>query len=61
MNIDKEKLEEKIGEAIGLEVAAQKAVNELSSKELLPGQSTAKNKLKGMRKQANDHQTKLVV
>ena len=59
LNIDKEKLEKKIGEAIGLELAAQKAVMELSSKGLLPGQSTTKNKLEGMRKQANNHQTKM--
>ena len=55
--MNKEKLEEKIGEAIGLEMAAQKAVKELSSKGLLPEESTAKNKLEGMRKEANNHQT----
>jgi hypothetical protein len=55
--LSKEKLEQKIGEAIGLEMAAQKAVEELSSKGLLPDGSTAKNKLQGMRKEANNHQT----
>ena len=35
-SVDREKLEEKIGEAIGLEMAAQKAVEELHSKGLLP-------------------------
>ena len=34
-NDDKQKIEEKIGEALGLEMAAQKAVEELSSKRLL--------------------------
>jgi replication-associated recombination protein RarA len=59
MNIDKEKLEKKIGEAIGLEVAAQKAVEELSSRGLLPNERAVTNKLEGMRKQANNHQTKM--
>lgn len=57
--MSKEKLEQKIGEAIGLEMAAQKAVEELSSKGLLPDGSTAKNKLQGMRKEANNHQTQM--
>ena len=42
---DKERLEEKIGEAIGLEMAAQKAVEELASKGLLPSQGLVMNKL----------------
>ena len=33
---DREKREEKIGEAIGLEMAAQKAVEELNLKGLIP-------------------------
>jgi hypothetical protein len=33
--VEIEKLQEKIGEALGLEMAAQKAVNELDSKGLL--------------------------
>jgi|SRR5207245_1227350 len=57
MSIDKEKLEEKIGEAIGLEMAAQKAVEELSSKGLIPNQRLVK--LQGMRKEANNHQTQM--
>jgi hypothetical protein len=32
---EKEKLEEQIGEVLGLEIAAQKAVEEISSKGLL--------------------------
>jgi len=32
MTVDKERLEQKLGEAIGLEMAAQKAVEELSSR-----------------------------
>jgi len=53
MSIDsssKEKLEQKIGEALGLEMAAQKAVQELDSKGLLDEQG---------RKKANNHQTNL--
>ena len=57
--MNKEKLEEKIGEAIGLEMAAQKAVKELSSKGLLPEDNTVKTKLEGMRKEANNHQTQM--
>jgi hypothetical protein len=55
--MDKEKIEEKIGEAIGLEMAAQKAVEQLASKGLLPSQGLMKTKLEGMRKEANNHQT----
>ena len=53
----KERLEEKIGEAIGLEMAAQKAVEDLASKGLLPSQGLVMNKLENMRKQASTHQT----
>jgi hypothetical protein len=59
MAIDKEKLEKKIGEAIGLEMAAQKAVEDLSSKGLLPNERAVEKKLEGMRKQAHNHQTKM--
>ena len=54
----KEKLEQKVGEALGLEMAAQKAVDELSAKGLLD-EAGMKNKLQTMRKQANRHQTDL--
>ena len=54
----KEKLEQKIGEALGLEMAAQKAVDELSAKGLLD-EAGMKSKLQTMRKQANRHQTDL--
>lgn len=57
--MNKEKLEEKLGEAIGLEMAAQKAVQVLSSKGLLPEESTAKNKLEGMRNEASNHQKQM--
>jgi hypothetical protein len=57
MTVDKEKLEEKIGEAIGLEMAAQKAVDEHSSKGLLD--RGAISKLEDMKKEANSHQTQL--
>jgi ferritin-like metal-binding protein YciE len=51
----KEKLEEQIGEVLGLEMAAQKAVEELSSKGLLDKRGL-KGKLQGMKKEAGDHQ-----
>jgi hypothetical protein len=54
----KEKLEKKIGEALGLEKAAQAAVEELSAKGLLD-EGGMKDKLQTMRKQANNHQTTL--
>jgi rubrerythrin len=54
----KQKLQEKIGEALGLEMAAQKAVEELGSKGLLD-KGGMKDKLEKMRKQANNHQTDL--
>jgi hypothetical protein len=57
--MNKEKIEEKIGEAIGLEMAAQKAVEQLASKGLLPSQGLLKNKIEGMRKEANNHQTQM--
>jgi len=56
-SVDTKKLEEKIGEAIGLEMAAQKAVEELSSRGLIPNQGLVK--LQGMRKEANNHQTQM--
>jgi hypothetical protein len=55
--MNKEKIEEKIGEAIGLEMAAKKAVEQLASKGLLSSQGLLKNKIEGMRKEANNHQT----
>jgi rubrerythrin len=55
---NKQKLEQKLGEVLGLEMAAQKAVQELGSKGLLDEQGM-KAKLDKMRKEANNHQTKL--
>jgi hypothetical protein len=55
---NKQEIEKKIGEALGLEMAAQKAVEELGSKELLD-KGGMKDKLEKMRKQANNHQTDL--
>ena len=57
-NDNKQKVEEKIGEALGLEMAAQKAVEELSSKGLLD-KGGMKAKLEKMRNQANNHQRDL--
>ena len=57
-NDNKQKIEEKIGEAIGLEMAAQKTVEELGSKGLLD-KGGMKAKLEKMRKQANNHQRDL--
>jgi len=58
MSAEKEKLEQKIGEALGLEMAAQKAVEDLESKGLLD-EAGMKAKLNKMRKEAINHQTKL--
>jgi ferritin-like metal-binding protein YciE len=54
----KEKLERKIGKALGLEKAAQLAVEELSAKGLLD-EGGLKEKLQIMKEQANNHQTNL--
>jgi ferritin-like metal-binding protein YciE len=55
---EKEKLEEQIGEVLGLEMAAQKAVEELSSKGLLDKRGL-KGKLQDMKKEAGDHQRRI--
>src|SRR4026209_1641267 len=57
-NNNRQEIEKKIGEVLGLEMAAQKAVEELGSKGLLD-QGGMKAKLESMRKQANNHQTQL--
>src|ERR1041384_1729463 len=54
----KEKLEQKLGEALGLEMAAQKAVKTFSSKGLL-SEHEMDIKLEGMREEASNHQKKL--
>ena len=54
---DKETLEETIGECLGLERAAQKAVDELDSKGLLKPE--AKKRIMGMQNDANGHEQKL--
>ena len=53
-----EKLQEKLGEALGLEMAAQKAVDELGSKGLLDKNGML-TQLKKMQSQAGNHQSKL--
>jgi len=55
---NKEKLEQKLGEVLGLEMAAQKALQVLSSKGLL-GEHEMDVKLDGMREEASNHQRKL--
>lgn len=56
--VEIEKLQEKLGEALGLEIAAQKAIEELGSRGLLDkgGMIT---QLKKMQSQAGNHQSKL--
>ena len=54
---DKETLQETIGECLGLERAAQRAVDELDSKGLLKPE--AKKRIMGMQKDANGHEEKL--
>ena len=56
--VELQKLEQKIGEALGLERAAQAAVEELSSKGLLD-EGGMKDKLQSMKKQANNHESNL--
>jgi ferritin-like metal-binding protein YciE len=56
--VDIEKVEEQIGEVLGLEMAAQKAVEELSSKGLLDKRGI-KGKLRGMKGEAASHQKKI--
>src|ERR671926_534543 len=56
--VEKERLEEQIGEVLGLEMAAQKAVGELSTKGLLD-KGGLKGKLQEMKKEAGDHQTRI--
>lgn len=53
-----QKLEQKIGEALGLEKAAQIAVEDLSAKGLLDA-GGMRDKLQTMRRQANNHEAKL--
>ena len=56
--VEIEKLQEKMGEALGLEMAAQKAVEELGSKGLLDEEGML-TQLKKMQSQAGNHQSKL--
>ena len=56
--VEIEKLQEKMGEALGLEMAAQKAVEELGSRGLLDKNGML-TQLKKMQSQASNHQSKL--
>jgi len=56
--IDNEMIEEKIGEVLGLEMAAQKAVEQLLSKGLLD-KSEIKQQIQEIRNEAHNHQTQL--
>ena len=56
--VDTEKLQEKLGEVLGLEMSAQKAVEELGSKGLLD-ENGMLSKLEKMQSQAGNHQSKL--
>ena len=56
--VEIEKLQEKLGEALGLEMAAQKAVEELGSKGLLD-ENGMLTQLEKMQSQAGNHQSKL--
>jgi len=55
---NKQKLEQKLGEVLGLEMAAQKAVEELSAKGLLD-EAGVKSQVEGMKQEANNHQKKI--
>jgi ferritin-like metal-binding protein YciE len=56
--MDTEMIEEKLGEVLGLEMAAQKAVDQLTSKGLLDKQGI-KQQVQEIRKEAHNHQTQL--
>ena len=56
--VEIEKLQEKLGEALGLEMAAQQAVEELGSKGLLE-ENGMLAQLQKMQSQAGNHQSKL--
>ena len=56
--VEIEKLQEKLGEALGLEMGAQKAVEELGSKGLLDKNGML-SQLQKMQSQAGNHQSKL--
>jgi DNA-dependent RNA polymerase auxiliary subunit epsilon len=55
--VEKELLEQKLGEAIGLEIAAQKSVDELVSKGLLKAEH--EKKLRPMQEEANTQQNEM--
>ena len=55
---NKQKLEQKLGEVLGLEMAAQKAVEELRSKGLLD-EGNMKGQFQGMKQEANNHQMQI--
>ena len=57
MVVEKELIEQKIGEAIGLEIAAQKSVEELKSKGLLKAEH--EKKLRPMQEEANTQQNEM--
>jgi rubrerythrin len=56
--VEKEKIEEKIGECLGLERAAQQAIEELDVKGLLDKRGL-KTKIQRIKKEAGNHQGKL--
>jgi polyhydroxyalkanoate synthesis regulator phasin len=56
--VDTEMIEEKIGEVPGLEMAAQKAVDQLISKGLL-NKRGIKQQVEEIRKEAHQHQTQI--
>jgi predicted transcriptional regulator len=56
--IDTGMIEEKIGEVLGLEMAAQKAVDQLVSKGLL-GKGGIMQQVEEIRKEAHNHQTQV--
>jgi ferritin-like protein len=55
---NKQKLGQKLGEVLGLEMAAQRAVEELSAKGLLD-EAGIKTQIEGMKQEANNHQKKI--
>jgi ferritin-like metal-binding protein YciE len=57
--VEKQKLEKKIGEVLGLEISAQKSIEQLSSKGLLDNAKVNKDKIEEIKKEAADHQRRI--
>jgi O6-methylguanine-DNA--protein-cysteine methyltransferase len=57
--VEKQKIEKKIGEVLGLEISAQKSIEQLSSKGLLDTARVNKDKIEEIKREAADHQRRI--